>query len=261
MKKSILLCAIALLPLLSAQTQAVKTAPVVTPASDGISKELGEAILKELHQIRTLLEKQQPAPQAAAPLETAKISSAGFSIGQDNAPLVLVEFADYQCPFCRQFQSSVYERLKKNYIDSGKLRFVSRDLPLDIHSNAFAAANASRCAGDQNKFWQMRETLISHASKLEPEAVNGYAQTLGLDMVQFRSCVASGKYLPSIRADIDEANAAGIMGTPTFILGEASPTGIIEGVKLIGAQPYEVFEKVLAEQLAKSATTHTAPLR
>src|SRR5436309_2535217 len=84
-----------------------------------------------------------------------------ISIGRPDAPLTLVEFADYQCPFCRQFHTAVYERLKTEFIETGKLRFVSRDLPLDFHSNAMAASVASRCAGDQDEFWQMRDTLIS----------------------------------------------------------------------------------------------------
>ena len=158
-----------------------------------MSKELGEAILEELRQIRALLQQQQQPP-APAP-ETAKVSGAGFSIGKDDAPLTLVEFTDYQCPFCRKFHATVFERLKKEYIDTGKLRFVSRDLPLDFHSNAMAAANASRCAGDQNKFWEMRETLMAHADKLEPESINDYAKSTGLNMDQFRSCIDSGKYL------------------------------------------------------------------
>lgn len=219
-------------------------------ASAGMSKELGEAILAELHQIRTLLEKQHPAPQAAPVAETGKISSTGFSIGRPDAPLTLVEFSDYQCPYCRQFHSTTYELLKKNYIDTGKLRFVSRDLPLDFHSNASSAAQASRCAGDQGKFWQMRDTLISHADKLEQEAIIGYAKTLALDMDHFRSCLASEKYLPSVRADVAEAGGAGIAGTPTFILGKTSKTAI-DGVKLVGAQPYEAFVKLLMEQSAK----------
>jgi protein-disulfide isomerase len=250
MKNITLLCILTLAPLVSANDETKITPPASKP-SEGISKELGEAILNELHSIRILLEKQQPAPQAAPAPETAKISSVGFAIGRTDAPLTLVEFADYQCPFCRQFQSTVYERMKKDYIDTGKLRFVSRDLPLDMHSNASAAAHASRCAGEQNRFWEMHDTLISHADKLDPLAIAGYAQEVGLNMEQFSACVASNKYLPSIRADIAEANAAGILGTPTFVLGKTSDNGI-EGIKLIGAQPYEVFEKALTGQLAKA---------
>lgn len=248
--KNVLICVIALAPFLMGQTTAAKILPAPSPGSEGMSKELGEAILSELRQIRTLLERQQSAPKTPPAAERVKISGVGFSTGNANAPLTLVEFADYQCPFCRQFHSTVYEKLKEKYIDTGKLRFVSRDLPLDFHSNAFAAAHASRCAGEQNRFWQMRETLLSHADKLEPEAITGYARAIGLDMDRFNSCVASNKYAASIRADVAEASAAGIQGTPSFVLGKTSEAELT-GVKLTGAQPLAVFEQTLNEMLPK----------
>ena len=102
-----------------------KPSTVAAAEPNGMSKELGEAILAELRQIRVLLEKPAAA-QPAPVVETGKVSATGFSIGRADAPLTLVEFADYQCPFCRQFNTTVYEKLKKNYIDTGKLRFVSR---------------------------------------------------------------------------------------------------------------------------------------
>lgn len=221
-----------------------------TPA-DGTSAQLSD-ILKELRQIRMLLEKQQQtaAPQPTPPTERAKVSAKGYSLGRADAPLTLVEFADYQCPFCRQFQSTVFQRLKKEYIDTGKLRFISRDLPLDFHSNALTAAQASRCAGDQNRFWEMRDALIAHADRLEPASVTGYGQQLGLNMEQFQSCMSSEKYVPDIRANIAEATGAEIQGTPTFVLGKTSSTAI-EGIKLIGAQSYEVFTKAIGEQLSQ----------
>jgi len=219
----------------------VLTAETPAPA---ISKEVGEAILDELRQIHALLEKQQATPKVQAAGDTVKISNAGFSMGRDDAPLTLVEFADYQCPFCRQFHTAVFARLKKEYIDTGKLRFISRDLPLEFHSSATAAASAARCAAEQNRFWPMREALISHADKLEPKDVESYAETISIDLNQFRSCTASGKYLASIQADVAEANSAGIAATPTFVLGKVSGSRI-EGVRLVGAQPYETFVKLL----------------
>jgi protein-disulfide isomerase len=247
MKTIILSSIIVCLTLVPASGQQSKKSASVESSSNGMTQELGEAILNELRQIHHLLQQQQTTVQPAPAQETAKVSAAGFSIGREDAPLTLVEFADYQCPYCRQFHMVTYERLKKEYIDSSKLRFVSRDLPLEIHNNALAAANAGRCAAEQNQFWPMRETLISHADKLDSNALEGYAHDIGLNVDQFRSCVASEKYLPSIRADIAEANAMGIMGTPTFVLGKASG-GHIEGVKLVGAQPYEVFAKLLSER-------------
>lgn len=250
MKKTVFATALALVSFAIANAQESKTTAALNAPPQGISKDLGEAILNELRQIHTLLEKQQAAPRPEQTQANAKISTAGFSIGSEDAPLTLVEFADYQCPFCRQFHAAVYDRLKKDYIDSGKIRFVSRDLPLEIHSNAMGAANAARCAAEQDRFWPMREALIAHGDKLESKEIESYAQAIGLNVDQFRSCVASDKYLPSIRADVAEAASAGITATPTFVLGKRTG-GHIDGVKLVGAQPFEVFAKLLSAEAVK----------
>lgn len=244
MKQIFFATILALICLVGANGQETKAGVTANAPGQGLSKELGEAILNELRQIHSLLEKQQAArrhEQAEAP---AEISAAGFAIGREDAPLTLVEFADYQCPYCRQFHAAVYERLKKDYIDTGKVRFISRDLPLDMHGNAMAAANAARCAAEQNQFWPMRETLIAHADKLAPGDIARYAEQIGLNEESFRSCVESGKYLPSIRADMAEASSAGITGTPTFVIGKTTG-GRMAGTKLVGAQPYEVFANLL----------------
>lgn len=234
---------------------APQTNSAATSTPGGITKEQAKAILNELRQIRHLLEEQQRLQQQVASpapvLENVKMSAdRGYSLGRSDATMTLVEFADYQCPYCKQFHTAVFEQLKKNYIDTGKLRFVSRDLPLDIHSGAFKAAQAARCAGDQNNFWQMRDTLISHADNLSVDSILTYARQLGLEMVRFRSCLDTGKYLPDIRRDITEANSVGISATPSFVLGDSS-AGTIDGVKVVGAQSYAAFEKILAGHSAK----------
>src|SRR6185312_10750795 len=101
-------------------------------------------------------------------------------LGNDQAPVTVVEFADYQCPFCRKFQSESYAELKKELIDSGKVRFVSSDLPLPFHDHSMKAAEAARCAGDQGKFWEMRNTLMGTTADLSDASLDKYAQTLAL---------------------------------------------------------------------------------
>lgn len=205
-----------------------------------------------------LLERQQQQGQkgaiaaaavpftAQAAAERAKVSTVAFKMGRNDAPITIVEFADYQCPFCRQFHSTVFARLKKDYIDTGKVRFVSRDLPLDFHPNALPAAEAARCAGEQNKYWEMRDALIAHADNLAPEAIVGIGAQLGLDQPRFHACVEKQAFSTSIRADADEANAAGITGTPSFVIGPTSD-GYVEGEEVIGALPYQSFEKIFSE--------------
>ena len=236
--------------------KSVKAGSVPTSMPEGMTKEQADAILDELRQIRLLLEKQRqhasPTPTATATsAENAKIGTAGgYSLGRSDAALTLVEYTDYQCPFCQQFHHTTFQQLKKNYIDTGKLRFVSRDLPLEFHNNALKAAQAARCAGEQDNFWQMRDILIANSTNLGPDAILTYAQQLALDMNQFRLCLDSGKYFAEIQRDIAEAGSAGISGTPTFVLRKASEDAI-EGIQIVGNQPYAAFDKIISEYSSK----------
>ena len=145
---------------------------VTKAKSEAITKEQADEIVGELKQIRQLLEKQQEqlarvmAQQPSAvrlPPERVQmnVGHGWHSIGRPDAPVTLVEFADYQCPFCKRFHKNTYAELKKTYIDTGQVRFVSRDFPMEFHPLALRAAEAARCAGDQNKYWEMRDALYS----------------------------------------------------------------------------------------------------
>ena len=225
-------------------------------ATEGITRQQADAILDELRQIRQLLSAQaKPAPAAQpAPTQSAKVNVAGLSVlGRADAPLTMIEFADYQCPFCRAFHTGAWEQIKKEWIDTGKLRFISWDLPLEFHSNAASAAKAARCAGEQNKFWELRAQLIANAAKLEPDAVLGYAAQLPqLDIERFKSCVASDRYTEEIKKAAAEAGAQGISGTPSFLIGRASGDQVT-GQLVVGALPYDAFDRQLKEALANPA--------
>jgi len=214
-------------------------------ADKGITHEQADEILKELRQIRELLEKQgAPAPPAGQQQITkATVSIEGaYTIGSKDAPLTMVEFTDFQCPFCQRFHVQTFAELKKNYIDTGKLRFVSRDLPLDFHPNALQAAQAGRCAGEQGQFWAMRDRMNSNPDKLDLASLAGFAQDLKLNVANFRSCIDSGKYKNAIHSDSQTAEKIGANGTPSFVLGKSTPEGV-EGELIIGAMPYEVFDQ------------------
>lgn len=224
-------------------------------------EEIEQQILNELRQIHALLQKQQQAPERPASAQRANVSISGQSIGNKNAPITLVEFTDYQCPFCKQFQTTVFDRLKKDYIDTGKVRFISRDLPLDFHPNAMSAAVAAQCAGEQAHFWQMRDVLIAHSDNLAPEAIYKYAVEIGLNLDRFHACIGNDAYATAIRQNIVEANAAGISGTPSFVIGKSSG-GSVEGEVVVGASSYESFKKDLDDSLAQPAlTAKAAPAR
>jgi len=242
----------------NSELKIVQPSPVTINMPEGMTKDQADAILNELRQIRQLLEKQPSLAAAAAPPAappppsdkvTMTVGQGWYSMGRDDAPVTMVEFADYQCPFCRRFHTDAFVDLKKNYIDTGKVRFVSRDLPLDFHENAPRAAEAARCAGDQGKYWEMRDALITNATDLGADAVARYAQSLSLDMMAFRTCVISENHKTEIQKDLSDAGALQISGTPTFVLARTAKDRL-NGVRLVGAQPYSSFDAAIRQVLA-----------
>ena len=216
---------------------------------EGITREQADEILKELRQIRQLLEKQQArAPQAQGEqVVKAKVNLEGFAmLGSKEAPLTIVEFTDYQCPFCQRFHTTAFPELKKNYIDTGKVRFYSRDMPLDFHPDAMRAAEAGRCAGEQGQFWQLRDVMGANPNKLDMDSLVADATDLKMDVKAFRACVESEKYKNAVQTDVMEAMKIGANGTPTFVIGKSTPDGV-DGELVVGAQPYPMFEEKLKE--------------
>ena len=237
--------ALALLPALAAQVPVTK--------EETITRQQADAILNELRQIRQLLERQM-ANNAARPKSRRRPSRRSSTSGREHArlqgcPLTMVEFTDYQCPFCQHFHTTVFNDLKKNYVDTGKLRFYSRDLPLDIHSNALRAAEAARCAADQGQFWALRDLMGSNPDKLDMESLAGFAGGLKMDVAAFRSCVQSEKYKNAVQTDTLEALKIGADGTPAFVIGRSTPEGV-DGELMVGAMPYPVFEQKLKDLAA-----------
>lgn len=227
--------------------------PHALAESEPLTKEQGDAILEELKSIRRLLETMQVrgSGRARGPAPPTRVSVAlgdGHVLGRDDAPLTLVEFTDYQCPYCRRFFQQTFPALKREYIDTGKVRFVSRDLPLAMHQHARDAARAARCAGEQGQFWELRVALFANAPRLALEAIIGYAKELPMDQDQFQSCLGSDEYEEEIERDIAEARAIGATGTPTFVLGKTAPDRI-EGLRFVGALPYPAFRERLESLL------------
>lgn len=175
----------------------------------------------------------------------------GVVLGRPNAPITMVEFTDLQCPFCRQFHITAFEQIKKDYIDTGKVRYISRDLPLEnLLPLAVAAARASRCAGDQSRFWEMRHAILINNARLSAESFAGFAQDLKLDVASFRACTAdASKFRAEIQKDTADAGLIGITGTPTFVIGRTIATGL-DGVRFVGAQPFAAFEARFKELLS-----------
>ena len=216
---------------------------------EGITREQADQILNELRQIRQLLEKQQAqAPRAQAEqANRTRMNLEGFAmLGSKEAPLTIVEFTDYQCPFCQRFHTTSFGDLKKNYIDTGKVRFYSRDLPLDFHPNAMRAAEAARCASEQGQFWKLRDVMGANPNQLDLDSLVADAADLKMNVNTFRACVESEKYKNAVQTDVMEAMKIGANGTPTFVIGRSTPDGV-DGELVVGAQPYPMFEQKLRE--------------
>ena len=157
--------------------------------------------------------------------------------GNPNAPVMIVEFSDFQCPFCRRVQPTLMALLKRY---EGKVAISYRDYPLaEIHPQAQMAAEAARCAGEQGKFWEYHDKLFSQAA-MERDTLYSYGQSLGLDMQRFHACVDSSKYRSAVQSDFEAAQQAGVAGTPAFF---------INGIFLDGAQPQGEFEKIIDAEL------------
>jgi protein-disulfide isomerase len=169
--------------------------------------------------------------------------------GAADAPVTVVEFTDYQCPFCRRFQAESLPALERNYVETGKIRFIVRDFPLKIHSDARPAAEAAHCAGEQGSFWPMHAALLARDMRLDQASLLGEAQALRLDVPRFRECLTSNKYQAAIDRNAAQASSVGVQGTPTFIIGRTAH-GQLDGVLIAGAIPYGDFAATIDRLLA-----------
>ena len=247
MKFPRLTAAVAVAAVASATTFAQAPGPQPTPTQT--LQQQNEEILRELRAIRMLLERlTTPQQQAQAPPATARITNlAGYALGKADAPLTMVEFTDLQCPYCRHFVLTSFDEIKKNWIDTGKLRFVTRDFPItDLHAQAMPAARAARCAGEQGKFWEMRIALLRNANLLSPAYISATAADLKLDAKAFAVCAASTKFDAEIQSDMQEGARLNLAGTPTFVIGRTT-NGSIEGPLVVGALPYAQFDAKLRQ--------------
>jgi len=179
---------------------------------------------------------QQPSQQG----ETVQVSADDDPVkGNANAPVTIIEFSEFQCPFCGRFARDTLPEIKTNYIDTGKVKFVYRDFL--VHPTSQKAQEAAACANEQGKFWEMHDLLYQNQGALESEDLKGYASQLGLNTASFSSCLDSGKYENEVTKDTSDGRSYGVSGTPTFF---------INGVKLVGAQPYATFQQAIEAALA-----------
>lgn len=205
--------------------------------------------------IKAYVAKDQPSENNKAqptPTLSGDFSDDDPFMGDEEASVTIVEFSDFQCPYCRKFYNEALPQIKEKYIETGKIKFVYRDFPLNFHSGAFPSALASECARDQggdeiyfamhDKIFDGQNALGSGTVEISDESLISYAEELDLDMDEFNECFEEERYKEEIYQDLSVGQSAGITGTPGFIL---------DGQIISGAQPFSVFESAIEKALNK----------
>ncbi len=179
-----------------------------------------------------------PEPQAppAAKVDMQKLSQGYPTKGDPKAPITIVEFSDFQCPFCGQWFKNAYSQINENYIKKGTVKLVYRHFPLSFHPQANPAANAAECANEQGKFWEMHDRIFTNQEQLSPENYKAWAKEFGLDTTKFNSCYDTKKYDSKVTADFAEGSGVGVSGTPSFF---------VNGTLIVGAQGYDAFKSAI----------------
>lgn len=212
-----------------------------------LSRQLSGAI-EEIRKIKTA----PSAPAAPSELSEVRVSIDDDPIkGDPKASLTIIEFSDYQCPFCRRFHQEVLPSIESEYISKGKVRYVFRDYPLTFHQQALPAALASNCAGEQGKYWEINNFLFENPTNLDIANILSSAKSLGLSYGEFEKCVNDKKYESEIQKDIEDAKKYGVSGTPSFFIGKTEEGKEMTASYIRGAQPFQVFkariDKLLSE--------------
>lgn len=186
------------------------------------------------------------APGAPAAPTVVDVSADDDPVkGDKDAPVEIIEFSDYECPFCEKFYSGALPQIEEQYIKTGKVKLIYRDLPLPMHPNAPKAAEAANCAREQGGdegYYEFHDKLFANYRTLSVDNLKQYAADEGLDTGAFNECLDSGKYADEVKKDMADGQAAGVSGTPSFF---------INGIKLVGAQPFSQFQPIIEAELAK----------
>lgn len=182
--------------------------------------------------------------QASAPTPTSNVSADDDPVkGRKDAPVTIIEFSDFECPYCASFYSQTLLQIEEEYIRTGKAKLVYRDFPLSFHQNAQKAAEAAECADEQDKFWEYHDLLFERQSEWSNIGISKfkqYAGEIGLNTSEFNKCLDSGKMASEVKKDFQDGQSYGVSGTPAFF---------VNGEMLVGAQPIGVFRQVIDKYL------------
>jgi protein-disulfide isomerase len=206
--------------------------------------------IEDLKKLAASRSSARPTPPSA---QNVKVSIDDDPIkGDTKAPVTIVEFSDFQCPFCKRFYDQVLPSLDKEYISTGKVRLVFRDYPLEFHKNALPAAIAANCAQEQGKYWEVHNFLFEHPDKLDTASMLSSAEELNLNREKFEKCVNDKTKESEINKDFQDGQLYGVRGTPSFFIGKTEDNNNeITGVYIRGAQPFQVFKTEIDKLLAQ----------
>lgn len=200
---------------------------------------------------------QAAAPQPQQPTKGVASVDDDPVLGDKNAPVTIIEFSDYECPFCKRHFDETLPQLIQNYVDTGKVKIVFRDLPLSFHdpmaTKEAVAANCAREQGGDSKYFQYHDEIftrtISNGNGLSEADLTTIATDLGLNLNSFNTCLADPAQEEEVKKDLADAGQAGATGTPTFVIGKSSSDGVIDGDLVVGAQPFAAFQAVIDPML------------
>jgi protein-disulfide isomerase len=211
-----------------------------------------QQILDSLDELKKLLKANNGPPPIKVP-ETMSVAGEPFR-GESGASLAIIEYADFECPFCRRFEHDTYPQLRAAYIETGKVKYFYRDMPLPFHEHSMPAARAARCAAEQGKLWEMHDSLFNDPASLNTGDIDARAAKLGIDTAKLDTCMTSERFADVIRRSMTEASGMQISGTPTFLIGTIGPDGDLVNVKktVVGAFPFEAFKAVIDPLLASA---------
>lgn len=210
-----------------------------------------DAMEAELAELR----RSAPAAVQGSSVVTMNLEQAPTR-GSVDAPLVLVEVSDFQCPFCARYARETLPQLIREYVEAGKVRYAFVNLPLPIHRFASKAAEAAACARDQGKFWELHDQFFANQAQLAPPQLVNQASALGLKVDTFQSCLDNNTHAAYIRDDVTMVQRAGVTATPTFFIGTVDPTTKVftAAQRIVGAKPVAVFRNTIDALLTATAS-------
>ena len=237
---------------------------LIVPVGSTFAEETQDAILQELKEIKRLLEENikrggigaPKGPPASEKLDGVSVRVDGNPFkGSSTAKVSIVEFSDYQCPFCARHVRDTLPLLEKNFIATGLVKYVFRDFPLDaLHPTARALGIGAACAGEQDKYWEMHDYFFEHQKDLSPGNIEDYATSLGMNMENFQACVTTESIQQAVQQDVEDGKKLGINGTPSFLFGLTNEhEKDIKAQHIFrGALPYADFKNIIEKLLNAS---------